>query len=51
MTSVAGNGAKIIEYADKPVNLAETVSERTATSITFTWVAGALTRGSAVFDY
>jgi hypothetical protein len=51
LTSDLGNGAKIIEYADKPVNLAETVSARTATTITFSWAAGALERGSAVFDY
>ena len=51
LTSEAGNGAKIINYADKPVSLTETVSARTATTITFTWVAGPLERGSAVFDY
>jgi cellulose 1,4-beta-cellobiosidase len=51
LTSESGNGAKIIYYADKPVSLTETVSDRSATSITFSWAAGALVRGSAVFDY
>jgi len=41
----------IIYYADKPVSLTEIISARQATSITFTWTAGALERGSAVFDY
>jgi cellulose 1,4-beta-cellobiosidase len=51
LTSNAGNGAVIIEYADKPMNLQETVSARAATSITFTWVPGPLIRGSAVVSY
>lgn len=49
--SPEGNGAVIIYYADKPVSLTEIISARQATSITFTWTAGALERGSAVFDY
>lgn len=37
LESEVGNGAVIITYADKPVNLAETVSARSATTITFSW--------------
>jgi hypothetical protein len=51
LESPEGNGAVIITYADKPTNLAETVSARTATTITFTWVAGLLNGGSTVIDY
>jgi len=51
LNSSEGNGAKIIYYADKPVSLTEVTASRAATSITFTWVAGPLVRGSAVFDY
>ena len=51
LESPEGNGAVIINYADKPLGLTETVSARQATSITFTWTAGPLERGSAVFDY
>lgn len=49
--SPEGNGAVIITYADKPTNLAEIVSARTATTITFTWIPGLLNGGSTVTDY
>jgi hypothetical protein len=49
--SDAGNGAVIITYADAPLNLAETVSARTASTITFTWSEGEEYGGSPVTDY
>jgi len=49
--SDAGNGAVIITYADAPVSLIETVSARSATSITFSWTAGATNGGSTVSGY
>ena len=49
--SDAGNGAIIITYADPPKDLAETVSQRTASSITFTWNEGDANGGSTVTDY
>jgi hypothetical protein len=49
--SDAGNGAIIITYADPPKDLAETVSARTASSITFTWNEGDQNGGSTVTDY
>lgn len=41
----------IITYADAPVDLVETVSARTATSITFSWTEGENNGGSPVTDY
>jgi len=49
--SDAGNGAVIITYADAPVSLIETASARSATSITFSWTAGATNGGSTVSGY
>jgi hypothetical protein len=37
LNSDAGNGAVIITYADPPVSLVESVSQRAPTSITFSW--------------
>ena len=51
LTSEIGNGAIIITYPDSPLNLFETESARTATSITFTWIEGEQNGGSTVFDY
>ena len=51
LTSESGNGAVIITYADAPLNLQETVSARTANSITFSWTAGFKNGGSAVTSY
>lgn len=41
----------IITYADAPMDLVETVSARTATSITFSWTEGENNGGSPVTDY
>lgn len=49
--SDAGNGAIIITSPYAPLDLAETVSARTASSITFTWSEGLKNGGSAVVDY
>jgi hypothetical protein len=49
--SEAGNGAIIITYADAPLDLIETISARTSSSITFTWSEGLLNGGSTVTDY
>jgi len=51
LTSESGNGAVIITYSDAPINLQETVSARTASSITFSWTAGFKNGGSPVTDY
>jgi len=51
LTSDAGNGAQILTYADVPTGLTETVTARTATSITFTWTAPATNGGTPVIDY
>lgn len=48
LDSAVGNGAVIITYADKPTNLTETVSLRSATTISFTWVAPLFIGGSTV---
>jgi hypothetical protein len=49
--SDTGNGAVIYTYADAPLDLAEDESQRSASSITFTWIEGADNSGSTVFDY
>ena len=49
--SDTGNGAVIITYADAPVTLLETVADRSATSITFSWTEGAANGGSSVTSY
>lgn len=49
--SPAGNGAIILTYPDAPVNLAEQVASRTASSISFTWEEGASNGGAPVLDY
>lgn len=49
--SPEGNGARILTIPDAPVSLTETVSQRSATSITFTWLAGAKNGGDPVLDY
>jgi len=41
----------ILTSPDAPVNLAETVVSRTATSVTFTWQLGAANGGSSVIDF
>ena len=51
LSSEAGNGAFIITYADSPKELAEIVSQRTSTSISFSWVEGAANGGNSVIDY
>ena len=51
LLSESGNGAVIITYADAPLNLQETVSERTKSSITFSWTEGFKNGGSPVTDY
>lgn len=49
--SDVGNGAIIMTLPDAPVNLQEVVENRSATSITFTWEAGASNGGDVVIDY
>lgn len=49
--SPEGNGARILTIPDAPVSLTETVSQRSATSITFSWLAGATTGGDPILDY
>lgn len=51
LTSAIGNGAIILTYPDAPLNLAETVLARTASTITFTWSAGVANGGTPVLDY
>jgi hypothetical protein len=51
LISESGNGAVIITYADAPVNLKETISARTASSISFSWTSGFNNGGSSVTDY
>lgn len=50
-SSVLGNGAVILTYPDAPVSVAETISDRTPTTITFTWSDGSSDGGAAVSDY
>jgi hypothetical protein len=50
-TSDAGNGAIIFTYADAPLDLTEDISQRTASSITFTWNEGADNGGATVTSY
>jgi hypothetical protein len=49
--SAVGNGAIILTYPDAPVSLAETISERTSSSITISWSEGAANGGTDVLDY
>jgi hypothetical protein len=49
--SSVGNGAVILTYPDPPINLVETVSERSASSISFTWSNGVADGGTPVLDY
>ena len=49
--SLEGNGAVILTYPDAPINVAETVEARTASTITFTWSEGAANGGAPVEDY
>lgn len=51
LTSVEGNGAKIITYASAPILLGEDYSKRTATSLSLTWSPGSQNGGSEVIDY
>ncbi len=51
VVSPAGNGAVILTLPDAPTTLAETVSQRSSTSITFSWVAGPTNGGAPVLDY
>ncbi len=49
--SPVGNGAVILTYPDKPLNVVETVSARSASSISFTWQNGVADGGTPVLDY
>jgi hypothetical protein len=49
--SVEGNGAVMITYSDPPINLQESVHDRTPTSITFGWDNAPMNGGSTVIDY
>ena len=49
--SPTGNGAIIITNPDSPINLYETESARTPTSITLSWTEGLTNGGSTVIDF
>ena len=49
--SSSGNGAVILTYPDKPVNLQEVVAARSATTITVLWEEGATNGGDTVDGY
>jgi hypothetical protein len=49
--SVVANGAVILTSPDKPINVAEIVVQRAATSISFDWDKGAANGGASVIDY
>lgn len=51
LTSFLGNGAVILTNPDAPLNLAEIVASRAATSITISWFAGVNSGGASVLDY
>lgn len=46
-----GNGATILTVPDSPINIAEDVALRSATSISFTWDKGLEDGGSEVIDF
>jgi hypothetical protein len=50
-SSPEGNGAKILTISAPPTALTETVSMRSATSITFSWTAPTINGGAPVEDY
>jgi hypothetical protein len=49
--SLAGNGGVLITLPDAPIQLAENVSLRSATSISLTWDEGINSGGDAIIDY
>ena len=49
--SLAGDGAVIVAIPDKPVNLQEDYSQRSATTLGLTWEDGADPGGLPVLDY
>ena len=49
--SETGNGAIILTVPDKPESLTEVYSERTASSLGFSWSAAEANGGSPVLDY
>lgn len=49
--SDAGNGGMIYTNPDAPVDIYEVVSQRTSSSISFTWSEGYSDGGSPVLDY
>jgi len=51
LESAVGNGAIILTNPDAPVNLAETIASRSATSITLSWELGTANGGAPVLDY
>ncbi len=51
LESESGNGAIILTNPDAPVNLVEDYSQRTATSLGFTWAQGVKNGGSDVLDF
>jgi len=51
LPSVVGSGAIIITSPDSPINLLETITLRTSTSITFSWTQGVSTGGSSIISY
>lgn len=50
-SSPEGNGAKILTISAPPTALTETVSQRSATSITFSWTAPTINGGAVVESY
>jgi hypothetical protein len=51
LESEPGTGAVIISNPDPPVNLVENYSQRTASTLGFTWEEGELNRGAEVTSY
>lgn len=51
LESEAGNGAVIVTKPDKPINVAEIVAKRAASSISIMWTDGVSNGGKPVLDY
>jgi hypothetical protein len=49
--SDSGTGATVITKPDAPINLSETLSERTVTTIGIQWNIGAQNGGASVEEY
>jgi hypothetical protein len=51
LESSIGNGAILMTNPDAPINVAETISARTASTITFSWSPGPNNGGDVIIDY